>query len=123
MFRVLANICILIVAGGAAAYFMSNRNSRIIIDMTTPLINIKQLLTQPARYDGTVVKVEGRVSGSAGVLGFGVYVLQQEGTADTVLVISHGGIPPTGVAIKVTGKFKQAVSFGIHQYAVIFQDS
>jgi len=102
-------------------YIASNRNNPGVRSWTTPTTEIVVLLKQPTQYDGRIVSVQGKVAGSAGIFGHGAYLLQQEGSEDAVLVITQHGIPPAGTATRVIGTFKQAVSFGLYQYAVIFQ--
>jgi len=55
----------------------------------------RDLLSEPGRYDGRKVRVEGRVGRSAGVLGRGAYQVD-DGTGSLPVVSKQFGVPPHG---------------------------
>ncbi len=70
---------------------------------------IRTLLDDPGRYDGTTVRVGGKVTTSVGFLGYGAYRLD-DGTG-TILVISQRGAPREGVKVGVEGTFRSVFTF------------
>jgi hypothetical protein len=112
----------MLAAAGAITYLMSNGNGPTFRGMLAPSTTIEQLLKGPRQYDGKIVKVDGMVVGSFGILGLGGFRLQDPQSGGEILVLTSGGIPPAGTPILVFGKFKQAVAIGSHQYAVILHD-
>jgi len=123
MARLIKFILIIVTILGAGRYLLPHEAYRTIRSVTTLLVTIDQLLEAPAKYEGATVKIEGKVVGSAGVLGYGGYRLQQEGSASTIVVIGRSGIPVTGTTVSIVGVFRQAMTVGTYQYAVIVQDS
>jgi len=71
--------------------------------------DIKKLLDDPGRYDGTTVRVAGKVTTSIGLLGYGAYRLD-DGTG-TILVVSKNGAPREGAKVGVEGTFKSVFTF------------
>lgn len=70
---------------------------------------IRTLLDDPGRYDGTIVRVGGKVTTSVGFLGYGAYRLD-DGTG-TILVVSQRGAPREGVKVGVEGTFHSVFTF------------
>ncbi|HEU4765657.1 MAG TPA: hypothetical protein VFT93_08425 [Candidatus Eisenbacteria bacterium] len=70
---------------------------------------IKTLLDDPGRFDGTVVRVAGKVTTSVGLLGYGAYKLN-DGTG-TILVVSKHGVPREGAEVGVEGTFHSVFTF------------
>ena len=112
----------LMVAAALITHYVLHSTDPTVRSLTTPLTPVGELIAHASRYDGKVVKVEGRVIGSVGVMGFGGYRLQQEDSADTILIMSRGGIPPSGTVVTVSGIFKQAIAVNNYTFAVIMPD-
>jgi hypothetical protein len=72
-------------------------------------IEIKKLLDDPGRYNGTTVRVGGKVTTAVGVLGYGAFRLD-DGTG-TVLVVSKKGAPREGAEVGVEGTFRSVFTF------------
>jgi hypothetical protein len=72
-------------------------------------IEIKKLVDDPGRYNGTTVRVAGKVTTSVGLLGYGAYRLD-DGTG-TVLVVSKKGAPREGAEVGVEGTFRSVFTF------------
>lgn len=85
---------------------------------TTP---IKTLLDDPGRYDGQTVAIEGDVTRSYGVLGYGAYQVN-DGTGTLSVVTKEGGAPRTGVRVGVKGTFRSAFTLGSETAAVLMED-
>jgi hypothetical protein len=71
--------------------------------------DIKKLVDDPGRFDGTTVRVAGKVVTSVGLLGYGAYRLD-DGTG-TVLVVSEKGAPREGAEVGVEGTFRSVFTF------------
>lgn len=72
---------------------------------------IGHLLDDPYRFDGKVVRVEGRVVQAAGALGYGAYRVD-DGTG-TLYVVSDGrGVPREGARVRVKGRFESVLTVG-----------
>jgi hypothetical protein len=111
---------LVLVVGAVIAYFLS-RGPSSLRQLTTFSTAIDLLLNDPGKYDGKIVRVDGTVVGSLGVMGFGGFRLQDSQTGREILVVSSGGIPANGTVISIFGKFKQALAVGPYQYAVVLQ--
>ena len=83
---------------------------------------IGQLLSDPARYNGKVVKIEGQVQGAVGGLGVGAYEVKDD-TGTIPVVSQRGDPPPTGSKIGVQGRFQALVTLGIKSLAVLREES
>lgn len=85
----------------------------------TPIGN---LLSNPAKYNGKTVKVEGDVSRSVGVVVAGAYQVRDNTGALTV--VSEGNSPPPdGVKIGVKGVFQSLLTLGTKTLAVLKEQS
>jgi hypothetical protein len=117
----LSTFLFVLALGVVAAYYFSGGTSPNLRQLTTSSTTIAVLLDDPSKYDGQTVKVGGEVAGSLGVMGLGGFRLRDPQSGSEILVMTSGGIPPSGTTISVFGKFKQAVAVGAYQYAVIFK--
>lgn len=81
-------------------------------------IPIRDLLDNPAGYDGKTVQVAGTVKSAAGALGYGVYQVD-DGTGAIMVVTESGGAPAQGAEIGVQGTFRSAFTIGTDVVAVI----
>ena len=83
---------------------------------------IASLIREPAKYDGKNVTVTGTVVGRLGLMGVGGFRLRDSTSGDEIAIFSTKGIPPNGSSISISGKFRQALTLGQHQYSVIVRD-
>ena len=81
---------------------------------------IKTLLDDPARFDGQIVRVAGRVGLSAGALGYGAYQVD-DGTGTLSVVSQGGGAPREGADVGVEGTFKAVFTLGTRSAAVLME--
>ncbi len=84
---------------------------------TTP---IKELLDDPARYDGKTVRVAGTVRDAAGLFGAGGYRID-DGTGTLAVVTESGGVPRSGARVGVEGTFRSAFTLGATSAAVLIE--
>lgn len=80
--------------------------------------DIKKLLDDPAAYEGKTVRVAGTVKEAAGVLNYGVFVLD-DGTGSIPVVTTVGGSPREGAKVGVEGTFRSAFTLGTKTVAAI----
>ena len=83
---------------------------------------IKELLDDPGRYDGKVVRVAGEVSKSIGALGYGGYQLNDGTGTLTVVITSGGAAPRDGAKVGVEGTFRSAFTLGSLSGAVLMEN-
>jgi len=79
---------------------------------------IRKLLDDPSHYDGLTVQIAGDVTKSIGVLGTGVYQVD-DGTGKLFVVSKDGGAPREGARVGVRGVFKSAFTIGTETAAVL----
>ena len=73
---------------------------------------ISELLDDPARFDGQTVRIAGEVQESIGVLGVGIYQIN-DGTGTLTVVSKAGnGTPRVGAKVGVEGEFRSAFTLG-----------
>lgn len=83
-------------------------------------VPIGQLTSDPHEFDGRKVKVEGEVTGAAGALGRGAYVVD-DGTGSLVVVSEERGVPRAGSRVAVTGWFRSLLTVGSLGAAVLLE--
>lgn len=90
-----------------------------VADRSAPVtVELKELVRDPATYDGKAVTVSGIVSGRVSTFGAGGYRIT--GADDTaVLVVGLNTAPRPGERIVVTGVFHVAVAVGPYQLPLI----
>jgi len=81
---------------------------------------IKTLLDDPSRFDKQVVRIAGDVEEAAGVLGYGVYRVN-DGTGKLTVVTKENGAPRTGAHIGVEGEFRSGFTLGMESIAVLME--
>jgi hypothetical protein len=81
---------------------------------------IKTLLDDPARFDRQTVRIAGTVDGSAGILGYGTYHVD-DGTGKLWVVTQSGGAPRNGARVGVEGEFRSAFTLGDRTGAVLME--
>ncbi len=83
-------------------------------------IPIQELLSNASGCDGQTVQVAGEVKSAAGVLGHGVYQVD-DGTGTITVVTEKGGVPVQGSKVGVRGTFHSAFTVGTDVVAVIVE--
>lgn len=83
-------------------------------------IRIRDLLDRPQEYQGQTVRVQGTVTQSAGVLGTGVYEID-DGTGKIYVIARGQGVPRQGAKTKAQGRFESVFSFLGRTAAAIVQ--
>jgi hypothetical protein len=82
---------------------------------------IKNLLDDPAQFDGKTVQVSGEVTENVGAMGYGLYVVD-DGTGVITVLAKQGGAPRQGAKISVKGMFRSGFTFGSTSMAVIEEE-
>ena len=82
------------------------------------ITSIRTLQDDPARFDGTVVRIVGDVTRSVGALGYGAYEVD-DGTGRLAVVSQDGGAPREGARVGVEGTFRNAFTLGSTTVAAI----
>jgi hypothetical protein len=106
----------------AIIYFVSNNGGPELRAILLPSTTVDQLLKHSSQYDGKIVKVDGVVVGNFGIMGLGGFRLGDPASGHEILVMTSSGVPQVGNSILVLGRFRQTLSIGSRQYAVIFMD-
>ena len=86
----------------------------------TKTTSIKNLLSDPGKYDGKTVRVAGQVEQAIGALGFGAYEVK-DNTGTIPVVTQGGGAPARGAEVGVEGTFRAAYTLGTSSRAVIVE--
>jgi hypothetical protein len=106
----------------AIAYFISNNDGPELRAILLSSTTVEQLLKHSSQYDGKIVKVDGVVVGNFGIMGLGGFRLGDPASGREILVMTSSGVPQVGNSILVLGRFRQTLSIGSRQYAVIFMN-
>lgn len=83
-------------------------------------VDIGRLLESPGEYDGETVRIEGTVTGGAGLLGVGAYEVE-DGTGSIIVIAQGQGVPARGARTKVEGRFESVFSWAGSTIAAIVQ--
>jgi hypothetical protein len=84
--------------------------------------SIERINRDPGRFAGRDVTIAGHVIESFGLLGTGVYEIDDG--SGRMWVLSHGyGVPGNGAKVAVTGRLEQGVSFGGRTFATALRES
>ena len=84
--------------------------------------SIEKINRDPGRYAGREVAIGGRVSNSFGLLGSGVYQVE-DGTGQIWVFSQRYGVPSNGARVGVRGTVSQGFSFGGRSFAVILKET
>ncbi len=84
--------------------------------------SIERINRDPGRYAGREVAIGGRVSNSFGLLGSGVYQVD-DGTGQMWVFSQRYGVPSNGAKVGVRGTISQGFSFGGRSFAVIMKET
>ena len=90
------------------------------ISCNTKTTSIKNLLSDPGKYDGKTVRIHGSVEQSIGALGFGAYEVK-DNTGTIPVVTEGGGAPSRGTEVGVEGTFRAAYTLGVSSRAVVVE--
>jgi hypothetical protein len=84
--------------------------------------SIEKINRDPGRYSGKEVAIGGRVSNSFGLLGSGVYQVE-DGTGEIWVFSQRYGVPSNGAKVGVKGTISQGFSFGGRSFALILKET
>jgi hypothetical protein len=82
---------------------------------------IKELLDDPARFDGKTVSIAGEVTEAVGVLGYGAYQVKDATGTLTVVNETGSGAPRVRAKVGVEGTFRSAFTLGTKSVAVLME--
>jgi len=82
---------------------------------------VKAILDDPRGYDGKVVKVSGKVSGTFGFFGVKTFRLS-DGTGE-IAVVTDRPLPKDGQEVSVEGRVREAFALGTVRGIVILEGS
>ena len=107
-----------------------NRLSIALLVMAATLVlagcptrtSIERINRDPGRYAGREVAIGGRVSNSFGLLGSGVFQVE-DGTGQIWVFSQRYGVPSNGAKVGVRGTISQGFSFGGRSFAVILKET
>jgi len=83
---------------------------------------IGDITADPGRYMNKEVSVAGRVTQSIGVLGKGIYQID-DGTGNLWVLASSRGVPSKGAHVGVKGHISPTVTFMGANYATVMRES
>ena len=109
---------------------LHNRLSIALLVMAATLVlagcptrtSIEKINRDPGRYAGREVAIGGRVSNSFGLLGSGVFQVE-DGTGQIWVFSQRYGVPSNGAKVGVRGTISQGFSFGGRSFAVILKET
>jgi hypothetical protein len=109
---------------------LHNRLSIALLLMAATLVlagcptrtSIEKINRDPGRYAGREVAIGGRVSNSFGLLGSGVFQVE-DGTGQIWVFSQRYGVPSNGAKVGVRGTISQGFSFGGRSFAVILKET
>jgi hypothetical protein len=84
--------------------------------------SIAKINQDPGRFVGKEVTIAGRVSGSFGALGSGIFQLD-DGTGSIWVYSQNYGVPSNGAKLAVTGRIEQGFNFGGRNFATILKET
>lgn len=85
-------------------------------------VPIGDLLADPGEYDGETVRVEGRTTGGAGLMGRAAYEVD-DGTGSLPVVSERSGAPAEGTVVTVVGEFRALFTLGDEGVSVLLEES
>jgi len=83
-------------------------------------LKIRDLLENPARYNGQTVQVHGVVTRGGPIMS-GAYELS-DNTGTIMVILSERGAPRDGTSLKVQGTFRSGFDYDNSRIAVILKD-
>lgn len=85
-------------------------------------LKIGEITADPGRYMDKEVNVSGRVTQSFGVLGKGMYEID-DGTGKLWVVAEERGVPSRGALVGVKGRITPTVTFMGKNYATVMRET
>jgi hypothetical protein len=85
-------------------------------------VSIAQINRDPARYSHKEIAIAGRVNGSFGALGTGVYQID-DGSGTMWVYSSNFGVPASGSKVAVVGEVQQGFMLGGRSFATIMRET
>lgn len=82
--------------------------------------SIKDILENPAAYEGRTVKLEGTVTDATNILVVKFYHL--EDATGRIVVVAHKAVPLRGARVSVAGTVHQAFAVGDETLTVVVED-
>ena len=104
MFRLL-----ILLATAIALILYLNQNQPELSVPATP-VALAKLLSTPDAFDGKTVRVSGRITSRASLLGAGGLFLS-DGAGNELMVLGLGTMPRPGTLAQITGHFRLLYSF------------
>ncbi len=83
---------------------------------------IEEINRDPGRFAGKEVTIAGRVGGSFGALGTGVFEID-DGTGRMWVYSQNYGVPGKDAKLAVTGTVQQGFTFGGRNFAVVLRET
>lgn len=83
-------------------------------------VRVGRILSDPARYQGRMVHLNGVVTSSVGAFVAGAYRVD-DGTG-TITVLSNGGVPRRGTRVSLDGRVQSGVSFFGQSYGTTIRE-
>lgn len=83
---------------------------------------IGNIVRDPSRFAGKEVTIAGRVTGSFGALGTGVFEME-DGTGRIWVFSERYGVPGRDAKFAVTGKVEQGFAFGGRSFGTILRET
>lgn len=106
----------------ATAHFGQNKITQGIARVVAKTVVIADLISEPAKYEGSVVQISGRPVPHLkfAALGFGGLILQDEKENKIVLLV-RAGMPTADAAgvITVVGQFRSLLEIGAFSYPAL----
>jgi hypothetical protein len=84
--------------------------------------SIAKINQDPGRFVGKEVTIGGRVSGSFGALGSGIFQVD-DGTGNMWVYSQNFGMPGNGAKVAVTGRIEEGFNFGGRNFATILRET
>ena len=120
----------ILMVGEVGVVRLLNRLSLALVLMAGTLVlagcptrtSIEKINRDPGRYAGREVAIGGRVSNSFGVLGSGVFQVE-DGTGQIWVYSQRYGVPGNGAKVGVRGMVSQGFSFGGRSFAVVLRET
>ncbi|HLK31731.1 MAG TPA: hypothetical protein VKT29_01495 [Terriglobales bacterium] len=85
-------------------------------------LKISQIQKDPGKYMNKEITVGGKVSSSYGVLGMGMFQVN-DGTGSIWVLSQNYGVPGQGTTVAVTGQLVQTASFGGKNFSNVLRET
>jgi len=96
--------------------------SVLLLSGCPPRTKISDIERDPGKYANKDVTVAGRVTSSYGVLGSGMFQID-DGSGTMWVYSQNFGVPGNGSKVAVTGRISQGFSFGGRSFAIILRET